>query len=243
MSDNKKAATKPSLIKRDSNGLIVQPKVKYLFNEDGMIDWRKMVRAEHLVSNRQRTQESDVSLLEDKDLLILLAGIKELSQVRGYSSVSYDVKSPSRDYVVASCTIDWIPNFETEGREISFSAIGDASPANTNSFATDYLGPIAENRAFVRCVRNFLRINVVGQDEIGSPKAMSQGSQTSVNSGDFNPKSHLSSLMKSKGITFDRLKSKLVNEKYEKAEEVECIEDIPNVKVFELIERINKAKA
>ena len=52
----------------------------------------------------------------------------------------------------------------------TFSAIGDASPNNTESFARFYLGPIAENRAFVRCVRNFLKINVVAQEELGSTK-------------------------------------------------------------------------
>ena len=228
-------------IKRDENGLISQPKVEYIFGEDGFVNWRKMVKPEHLVPNRQRTKETDVSSLEDKDLLILLGGIKELAQVRGYSSVGYKVEAPSRDYVVAVCKIDWIPNFETESREVSFSAIGDASPGNTSSFAQDYLGPIAENRAFVRCVRNFLRINVVGQDEVGSAKANSSD-QVAVASGDFSPKTHLASLMKQKGITFDKLKIKLVNEKYDNAAEIEKLEDIPNMKVFELIERLNKVK-
>jgi hypothetical protein len=236
-----KEAPKPLSLKRDKHGLITSPKIDYVFNEDGLIDWRKMVKQEHLVSNRQRTKETDVSQLEDKDLLILLSGIKELAQVRGYSSVEYKAEAPSRDYVVAVCKIDWVPNFETEGREVSFSAIGDASPANTSSFAQDYLGPIAENRAFVRCVRNFLRINVVGQDEVGSAAKTTPSDQAAA-SGDFSPKTHLASLMKQKGITFDKLKLKLVNEKYDNATEIEKLEDIPNMKVFELIERLNKVK-
>ena len=89
-------------IVRDDNGLISQPKIDYVFDERGFVDWRKMVKTEYLVANRQRTQEADVTQLEDKDLLILLGGIKELAQIRGYSSVEYDVKTPSADYVVAT---------------------------------------------------------------------------------------------------------------------------------------------
>ena len=130
------------------------------FNEDGTVNWRKMVKEEFLVPNKQRTQETDVSKLEDYQLIILLGGIKELAQIRGYTNVRYEVTSPSSDYVVATCSIDWIPNYETEDRNVTFSAIGDASPSNTQSFAKFFLGPIAENRAFVRCVRNFLKINI-----------------------------------------------------------------------------------
>ena len=102
-------------VKRDEHGLITEPKVEYIFSEDGFVNWRKMVKPEYLVANRQRAQGVDVTELEDKDLLILLGGIKELAQIRGYSSVEYDIKTPSPDYVVAVCGIKWIPNFETEG--------------------------------------------------------------------------------------------------------------------------------
>ena len=60
-----------------------------------------------------------------------------------------------------------VSNYETGGQPVSFSAIGDASLSNTFDFAQNYLAAIAENRAFVRCVRNFLKINIVAKDEIG----------------------------------------------------------------------------
>ena len=229
-------------IKRDDNGLITGSSVKYVFNELGFVDWRKMVKQEHLVPNRQKTSETDVSKLDDKDLIILLGGIKELAQIRGYTSVRYDVHSPSPDYVVASCTMSWIPNYETEGREVTFSGIGDASPNNTQSFAKFFLGPIAENRAFVRCVRNFLRINIVGQEELpGSGKQFPLEQESSAEN-QASPISLLKNVMKDKGISFDKLKSKLTNENYEKADEINTLEDIPKVKIFELIERIKKIK-
>jgi hypothetical protein len=229
-------------ITRDENGLISQPKVDYVFDDRGFVDWRKMVKTEYLVSNRQRTQESDVTQLEDKDLLILLGGIKELAQIRGYASVEYDVKTPSADYVVATCKIKWIPNFETEGREVVFSAIADASPGNTHSFASDYLAAIAENRSFVRCVRNFLRINIVGQDELGAGSGSKQAQTNNSQATNFDPKEHLGSLMKQRGISFDKMKNKLVQEGYDKAENFNSVKDIPNIKIFELIDRIQSAK-
>ena len=201
-----------------------------------------MAKVEYLVPNRQRTQETDVTKLDDKELLILLGGIKELAQIRGYSSVEYDVKTPSADYVVATCKIKWIPNFETEGREVVFSAIADASPGNTHSFASDYLAAIAENRSFVRCVRNFLRINIVGQDELGAGSGSKQAQTNNEQANNFDPKEHLSSLMKQRGISFDQLKKKLVKEGYDKAESFETVKNIPNIKIFELIDRIQKAK-
>jgi len=221
-------------INRDENGLISD--VNYLFNEDGMIDWRAMIRTEHLVSNRDRTSESDVTKLSDSQLIILLGGIKELSQIRGYTNLRYDVTSPSSDYVVATCSIDWIPNYETEGRPVTFSAIGDASPNNTKSFAKFFLGPIAENRAFVRCVRNFLKINIVSQEELGNTKMVAEDAAENTTT----PQGILSSLMKEKGLSFDVVKNKLIKENYDDAADINAITDIPKAKIFELIERMKK---
>ena len=90
-------ASSVSSIVRDEHGLISEPKVEYVFSEDGFVNWRKMVKPEYLVANRQKTQAADVTQLEDKDLLILLGGLKDLAQIRGYSSVEYSIKTPSPD--------------------------------------------------------------------------------------------------------------------------------------------------
>ena len=133
MTAKKQGAKTP---KRDTKGLL--DSVDYVFNEDGAIDWRAMIKDQYLVPNREKTSVTDISKLKDNELIILLGGIKELSQIRGLTSVTYDVKCPSSDYVVATCSIDWIPNYETEGQAITFSAIGDASPNNTKSFARNF---------------------------------------------------------------------------------------------------------
>ncbi len=226
--------------KRDDNGLL--DSVDYVFHEDSTIDWRAMVKNQYLVPNRDRTNETDTSKLKDTELIILLGGIKELAQIRGYTDVNYTVTSPSSDYVITTCSITWIPNYETEDRPITFSAIGDASPDNTKSFAKFFLGPIAENRAFVRCVRNFLKINIVAQEELGESKLVSTRASQATEGfqGAVNPHSLLESAMLEKNVTFTNLKKRLKEEEYPKADDIGSVSDIPKVKVFELIERIKK---
>ena len=95
----------PKTFKRNEYGLLEDPPIPYIYNEDGSVNWRKMIRPEFLVPNKQRTQETDITKLEDKDLLILLGGIKELAQIRGFTCVSYDVPEAGPAYVIASCYI------------------------------------------------------------------------------------------------------------------------------------------
>ena len=226
----------PKTLKRNEFGLLENPPIPYVFNEDGYVNWRKMIRPEFLVANKQRTQETDISKLEDKDLLILLGGIKELAQIRGFTCVSYDVPEAGPNYVIASCYINWIGNYETSNVDVSFQSLADASPDNTQSFARNYLAAIAENRAFVRCVRNFLKINIVGQEEVGIKVIEEPGSDNPIS-----PAAVLHNLMKEKGISFDQIQKRLVKDKYEKAEELASINEISKPKIFELIERIKKA--
>ena len=237
--------SKVKTIKRDANGLLSG--VDYIFNEDGLIDWRKMIKSEYLVPNKDRTNETDVTKLKDYQLIILLGGIKELAQIRGYTSITYDVVSPSSDYVAATCKISWKPNYETEGQEVVFSAIGDASPNNTSGFGQAFLAACAENRAFVRCVRNFLRINIVAQEELsGSNKGSAASYTTPNNAADLNTKSDphslLNKVMKEKSIPFSAIKDKLIAEEFKGAGDLEDVSGISKSKVFELIERIKKAK-
>lgn len=228
----------PNLFKRNLYGLIENSYINYIFNEDGTINWRKMIKHEYLVPNRQKTQETDVTKLDDKDLLILLGGIKELAQIRGYIDVSYKVVAASDTYFATSCKITWIPNYETEGRAVTFEALADATVNNTKSFARFFLAAIAENRAFVRCVRNFLKINIVSQEELGDAKLLDEAQI--VNDNPTSPISLLEKTMKDKSITFEQLKKKLLKEKVENAENINSLQDIPKVKIFELIDRIKK---
>ena len=234
-------ATKPpklKVINRDDNGLLSD--VNYVFNDEGLIDWRKMIKPEYLVINKDSAKgETDINKLKDWQLIILLGGIKELAQIRGYTNVTYDVVSPNSDYVVATCNITWRPNYETEGQEVVFSAIGDASPNNTTGFGRAFLAACAENRAFVRCVRNFLRINIVGKEELSGNNISYDQSNQQQNSSD--PKALLKDLMDSKNVDFNMIKAKLEKEDYDTSK-LNTLDDLPKIKVFELIERLNSAK-
>ena len=234
--------SKAKKIDRDSQGLLKGVDDK--FTDEGLIDWRKMLSDKWLYPNPSKNLSTqDVSKLKDTDLCILLGGIKELAQIRGYTNIKYDVTCPSSDYVIANCTITWVPNFETEDKEVSFSSLGDASPNNTDNFARQYLAPIAENRAFVRCVRNFLRINIVAQDELA--KRFKDGNfqvSTPQQAEVASPTALLEKLMKEKGVDFQRVKNRLVRQKYKDADKIESIKEIPALKIFELIEDLNKVK-
>ena len=199
-----------------------------------------MIKPEYLVINKDSAKgETDINKLKDWQLIILLGGIKELAQIRGYTNVTYDVVSPNSDYVVATCNITWRPNYETEGQEVVFSAIGDASPNNTTGFGRAFLAACAENRAFVRCVRNFLRINIVGKEELSGNNISYDQSNQQQNSSD--PKALLKDLMDSKNVDFNMIKAKLEKEDYDTSK-LNTLDDLPKIKVFELIERLNSAK-
>ena len=228
----------PNIITRNRYGLLENSNIKYIYNDDGSINWRKMIKTEYLVPNRQKTQEIDVTKLEDKDLLILLGGIKELAQIRGYSKVEYKVIAASESYFATTCKITWLPNYETGDKEIIFESLADATTNNTKSFARFFLAAIAENRAFVRCVRNFLKINIVSQEELGDVKLLNDPAfvQDSLTS----PQGLLEKSMKERDINFDALKKRLLKEKFHGAENFNSIDDIPKVKIFELINRLKK---
>ncbi len=158
----------PESYQRDDNGLLKN--AQYVFHKDGSIDWRKMVNDEHLFPNAQAFNGSPPTSIEgipDNKLLIKLAGIKELARLRGFSDVSYEVVKCELDHVAVICTMTFIANYETDAKPIVFQDMANATLDNTHDFGQNFLETMACNRAFVRCVRNFLNIHIVGADEIG----------------------------------------------------------------------------
>ena len=156
-------------------------KTDFKYNENGSINWRAMVKAEYLYPNkdwfelRGKPIPDSVEGLADNQLLIKLGGLKELAKLRGYNQVSYDVVKCERDYVVVKCRIHWRPFCESAEKGMTedyctFEDMANATLENTNDFCAKFLETIATNRAFVRCVRNFLGINIVGDDEIDKSK-------------------------------------------------------------------------
>jgi len=178
----------PSSYSRDENGLLLN--IQYSFNEDGSVDWRSMIKEEHLFPNkswfelRKKDVPRSIDGLKDHQLLIKLSGIKELARLRGFDSISFDTVKCELDHVAVKCRISFIKNYET-GERVIYEDMANATLDNTSSFAKKFLETIACNRAFVRCVRNFLNVHIVGDDEIDKSDMKS----TSINaqSNDLSP--------------------------------------------------------
>jgi len=164
----------PDIYKRNEHGLLEN--VDYEFNEDGSVNWRAMIKEDFLYPNkdwfssRKKDVPTSVEGLSDKQLLIMLGGIKELAKLRGYKGIDYKIDNVADGYVVAKCQIDWINNYESGHHGVYYSDSANATLANTDAFCAKFLETIACNRAFVRCVRNYLNIHIVGADEIDKSK-------------------------------------------------------------------------
>ena len=223
---------------RNSIGLLNS--LTYKYNDDGTVDWKSMVKPEFLVANKDKFPAGtdfsaiDVTQVEDGQLLILLGGIKDIACIRGFTMVDYDVVTARQDYVAVKCNISWIPNYETSMQPVKFSALADAHFENTSGFGNKFLMAIAENRAFIRAVRNFLRINIVGQDEIDPKKK----NEIIEESQPTNPSNVLNKVMSEVGLNFETIKSKLIAENDQDAAVWNDISDIPKKRIFEIIERI-----
>jgi hypothetical protein len=240
--------TPPKTWKRNPETGLVEG-IEYKYSPDGRVDWRAMVPEEFLVVNKQnftnRKLPDSIDGLEDKDLLVLLGGIKYLAALRGYNSVKHTITFREHYAIGVNTQIEWIPNFETDMRPISFESLADATEANTSSFAKAYLSAIAENRGFVRAVRNFLGINVCGQDEIGSPQKHEE-SAPKTQSDDFGPHTLLTKTLEKGNISFDVFHNRMmVLEKDGKdfakgASEWTKLEDVNESVVFSIVAFINE---
>lgn len=166
----------PNNFQRDENGLLKN--VEYIFNDDGSINWRAMVKEEHLFPNKAWFERFNKPLpkiidgLKDHQLLIKLSGIKELARLRGFDSVSYEMVKCQHDHVAVKCSISFISNYETP-EKVVYEDMANATINNCSSFAVKFLETIACNRAFVRAVRNFLNVHIVGLDEMDTSEQKS----------------------------------------------------------------------
>ncbi len=212
------------------NGLVKG--VEYKYNEDGKINWRAMIKSEHLVFNKQYEKEIvekykkplselNPNEVEDKYILILLSGIKYISKLRGYISVSRPAILVANNFISATHEITWIPNEETGNIVETFGDGADATPDNTNGFGKNFLTTIAINRSFVRTVRNYLEINIVGFDEM-SKNFTEKEVQTTPN-GVTNPSGMLRNTASDLNLTFDVIK-KGASTKYKDKIESKCEE-------------------
>jgi hypothetical protein len=230
-----------------------------------MIDWKKYLEdnPEFLVLNKQmakdygkidsekisKKKEKEVlESIDDKFKIILLQFFKDILHKEGFESIDYEPLGPSNEsYTGLCCKIKWANGKVTSG-------IGDAHYCNTNSFAKYYLGPIAENRSFVRAVKAYFNIFMLAADEIGETPREDDTSNLSVGA----PTGPIFTLRKAckenLGITSfeefkqflrDRVKSYPKEEwikpsEYDDWAEYADWENVKKVKATELISKIKK---
>lgn len=177
---------------RDERGLLSPDKINYKFNKDGTVDWKSMIPLDNIVFNHEWFERNNIAVPEfatlaevenpeiynEKQLLVLLAGYKEVAKIRGLLKVEKTI-TRNDDLYCAVCTkVTFCGNFETDGKELVYEETANANIHNVNDFFVSYLETIASNRSFVRAVRNALRIDIVGSDEISSRRYASNNSES-----------------------------------------------------------------
>jgi hypothetical protein len=206
---------KTEIFKRNENsnsityGLINT--VNYTYDDFGFINWRSLIPKHFLFLNEQKFNSigkqlpSSVDGVEDSMIVIKLGGIKWLARIRGYEKVKFDLISCSPDNVIVKCIIDWIPNFENP-IGVTYEEIASCNFKNADEFNLKFAESIAANRAFVRCVRNFLNINIVGEEEIFNKEIeVVKTNENSVSQMSIDPQSIFLKICKEKGMSFDQI--------------------------------------
>ena len=210
-----------SKLQRDEYGLL--PTINYSFkDDDGSIDWQKLIDPQDFVPNSKYFEKRKLPVpetaegLPDNQKFVLLRGFKRLSVIRGFTSLRYIPIGYSPEEVVISCEITWIGNIETNMEPVLYSSIGNASLKNTPSEEfSKFLGPLAENKGFVKCVRSFLQIPVYGQDEFClEDKGKKEEFGLTSNLSPTSPQFVLIKRMQEKGISFEQLKKQLCNKHF-----------------------------
>ncbi len=147
--------------------------------EDGSVNWRKIVDPQNIYLNfnffarkgidiktlEQEEIEKYKNSVEDDGLVISLAGIRQLANARGVKSVIYDLVDRTDERAAIKCTMILVPNAD-EPYEVTICGISNASVLNTTPDYFAHAEAIGSNRAYCRCVRNYLNIVSVSNEEM-----------------------------------------------------------------------------
>lgn len=254
--DNRQKMAK--LCERDKLGLFANK--EYKFKEDGFVDWKAMIPLEYFVFNKSWFESNNIEIpsaenlseienpddYNDQQILILLGGIKEVAKIRGIKSVNKKIIESNPDRCVASTTVEFLPNYENpEG--LIVEGVANATSFNTSENFQVYLETIASNRSFVRAVRNALRIDIVGSDELADTQYES-GTQEA---GAIKPSTALAEAAAQYTATldeqptnldtFEKFRRYLLSKKVEEAHNWEDWDDIPIPSIWKFLSQINKS--
>ena len=225
--DNPLMPENPTIVKfaRDENGLAKN--VEYKFTPEGRVDWKAMLRSGDLYVKKEFRDEVvkkyskalcdlDLTTVEDRYLLVTLAGINRLANLRGMRALTYPQVIVTADKAVAVCEIEFIGNFESDGLPFICSSMASATPRSMDANFLPYMETFAENRAFVRCVKRALQIDILSDTEIGGDSAKKlkdeQVDESTPQSGGFEPYHKLMDVCNTQNpkITFETLKAAAV---------------------------------
>lgn len=238
--------------------------IKYVYDEQGRIFWRQMIPSKYLyiVSNDPKKvaeienkygksiKELKVTEVEDKYLAILLGGIRYLWALRGFKSDKRKVDSVFYDpryELTTACTvtseITWIPN-EESNYESTSSDIAGATIGNVDDFMKKYIETVASNRAFIRNVRGFLNIAIVGKDELAPAGEVKKPEETENIAASNEPSNLLEKKVKQLKLTFKQFKADCINhykaDIKDNPESWESFKDIGGVDSFTILGKIAK---
>lgn len=245
----------PKLLNRNEYGLL--DNLEYFFKEDNTIDYRKMIPTEFLyvnpaISKRKKIEmkygksykEIDVinDKVSDEDLTILLKGTQFLARLRGYNKIDYIIRQANESFVGITCSITFIGNYETQGREVVFSENASATLDSTKGFGQKYLIECCTNRSFCRVVNNFLNTNLLSNDEFigGTEEEYSEPQESQSSPQIFEL---LTKALKDTGKTFETLKDRLIKEDFPGAKEIKTLEQIPPEKAFYFLDMLKNLKS
>jgi len=256
---------------RDARGLIKG--VDYFYTPEGLVDYRRMVSPRFLYVAREHEAkviqqqnkplaEIDLLAVRDEWLRIRIGGINQLAQLRGYTDLNYSQFQTREGFAAVVCSMTFIGNYETSHQPFTCSAIASATMRSVDRNFTPYLETFAENRAFSRCVKRALQLNILADIEIGGDgrdAAKDNGSDAEVHEavigtapGGFEPKDELARLCAAQKtpITFEALKTgalKYVAELKSNPAEWTGFDSIQPIDAYVLINKIrdgaNKVKA
>lgn len=246
-----------SLFSRDKYGLFTNK--EYKFKEDGSIDWKKMIPLKYFVFNKSWFENNNIEVpkandlsevdnpddYNDQQVLILLGGIKEIAKIRGVESIEKSIVNSGPDRCIAITKVTFSPNYENPNGLV-VEGVANATSFNTSSDFQVYLETIASNRSFVRAVRNALRIDVVGSDEL----ADTQYEDGTQEAGAVKPSAALCEAAalytttldgtSTNLDTFEKFRRFLIEKNIEEAHNWNEWDDIPISQIWKFLSQINK---
>lgn len=180
---------KPALFCRDSSTGLVAGQT-YRYTPEGKIDYRSMVPTQFLyVAHEYRDRvvaeqgkplnEIDVLKVKDDWLRIRVGGLNYLAHLRGVQSCTYPHFVSRDGYAATVCQITFIGNSESGMQPETWSSMASATLRSVDKQFIPYLETFAENRAFGRCVKRALQINILSDVEVGGESKKAAGEDSS----------------------------------------------------------------